>query len=112
MKKLINAASCLILVFVFSQSPLGWAEMFDFQRLINGTITDVRPDSITLAPNKAEDIESKTVDVKINEKTQIQDFGILANLKKGDGVHVKYIEDQGQKIAIEISKNAEAAMMK
>ena len=112
MKKLTGAVACLILVFMFSQSPALWAEVFNFQKLLNGTITDVRSDAITLAPSKAEQIEAKTIELKVNEKTQLKDVGLLTNLKKGDGVYVKYTEDQGQKTAVEISKNAETIMTK
>ena len=113
MKKYAGIIPSLMLIFLLSQPPAIWADMFGFQRSLDGTIADVRPNVLILKPSNATETGDKMVNLQVNEKTHLKDMAALTDLKQGDQVQVKYTEQEsGNKIAVEIAKGTETPMTK
>src|ERR1041385_6643556 len=105
MKRNFILATGVIFVFLCIQSVR--AEMFSFSKSMGGTINDVRPDAISLTPSAAKD--TTPIDLQINDSTKLKDLQAVTDLKKGDAVRVKYKEQDGKKIAVQVEKDQNAA---
>jgi hypothetical protein len=103
MRKNIILAAGVFMVFLCAQAVR--AEMFSFSKSMGGTISDVRPNAITLTPASA---NQAPVNLEINDSTKLKDMQAVTELKKGDAVQVKYKEQEGKKIAVQVEKDMKA----
>jgi hypothetical protein len=98
-------AAGLVLVFICAQTVR--AEMFSFSKSMSGTIADVRPDAISLTPaNPNQATGTAPVDLQINDSTKLKNMQAVTDLKKGDDIQVRYKEQDGKKVAVQVEKNA------
>jgi hypothetical protein len=105
MRKNIILAAGVFMVFLCAQAVR--AEMFSFSKSMGGTIADVRPNAITLTPNSPGQNQSP-VNMEINDSTKLKDMQAVTELKKGDAVQVKYKDQDGKKIAVQVEKDLKA----
>ncbi len=107
MRRNFILASCLVLVFVGAQTVR--AEMFSFSKSMSGTISDVSPNGISLTPTNPNQNNAAPVNLEINDATKLKNLQAVTDLKRGDDIQVRYKEQDGKKIAVQVEATAAGA---
>ena len=106
MNKKIGLNLSVLAAFLLATSSLVHAEAYSFQKILGGTIAQVSANSLRLTSKDSDQNSAEPVDLEVNDKTKLKDVQAITDLKQGDEVQVKYTEESGKKVAIEIEKGA------
>lgn len=93
--------------FLLVQSSLCLAGLFDIKKSVEGNITQMQANVISVEPKAKASEEmnrEENVDITVNANTKFIGGTSLTELHKGDPVKVEYKEESGTKVAIKIEK--------
>ena len=96
----------LVLAFLFLQSYTSMAAWFNLSKSLEGTIQEIHSNLITIAQNSSNPTEASLtkIDIEVNNDTKYTDLNSVTELKQGDLVQIKYKEEEGKKVALEVAK--------
>jgi len=98
----------MLVTTILALSAPAWAA-WGLPTTMEGSVQNIENNSITLAPQSEAGNKMEPVNVEVNDKTEFEKLTSLDELNVGDKIQVQYKEEEGKKIATQISLSGEDA---